>query len=1311
MAHLGLTPPPPFLQTPGDPVMSFEAWERMFETYLLALSENELPDKRKRALLIHCIGVEAQRIFYTLDSTGTTYAAAKKALTTFFSPKVNIVAERNKFRQRSQNVGESVVHYVAALRELAAKCDFKAMEDDMIRDQLVEKTNSARIRERLLLEDELKLKKAITIACQVESVVADAKAINNKKVDAEVGAVQGTTFRSGRRRNPPQQQRNAARFSAARAESSHAATGKKCYRCGSSSHLANSSTCPAKSVVCKQCHKSGHFAKVCRSTPTSHVNEVSNDNSNVVVLNIADGADMHRNKLWCNVSLQAAGGSSTNANLLIDTGSAVSIIPNGFYTDNFKDIALTKPTLRLMTYTKEPIPVLGCVTLDVLCHDKSAKCNFYVVPVGVPILGMDLLTALQLDITKHSIQSPTPPSAQVQHTHTTSTDNKGVTNFIHKVKLRPEIPPVQQKLRRLPFSIRDDVTAELVRMEKEGIIERIDSSPWVSPILAIKKKSGQLRLCTDLREVNKAVVIDSHPLPHIEEVFHELRGAQMFSTIDLQSAYHQLPLHADSRDLTAFITHEGLFRYLKVPYGLASAPSAFQRMMSHVLAGVKGVQCYLDDIIISGETPEVHEQRLKTVLQRLHDTGLKLNMSKCRFRKTELPFLGHIISAAGLRPDLDHIKAVADAPTPHDAPALRSFLGLTSFYSKFIPNYSVVVEPLRALLRKDCKYAWTTDAQHAFTQVKTLIVTSPALALYDPALPTIVTTDACDYGIGAVLTQLHGDTEKTVAFASRTLTDSERKYSTIEKEALACVWATERWRTYLWGNHFTLCTDHSPLTTLLTTKGLGRAGMRIARWSARLLNFNYTIKYKRGCDNVIADCLSRLPLPHADMDVEPDTEVVALVSDDFAAITAAELTAACKDCPVLQQVRHYMQHGWPRTHKGLDPAIQPYFKLQTELSAHGDCIIRGSHRVVVPSELQPKLIQIAHDTHQGIVRTKQRLRALYWWPGMDASVQAAIKSCVTCAQHDKTAVVKAAPLTPVSLPDGAWEKLAIDIVGPYLNAPPDCRYAITMVDYYSKWPEVAFASEVTSASIIKFLSIVFSREGNPLELVTDNGSVFVSAEFESFLASRDIKHLRSSVYYPQCNGEVERWNRVLKDCLQTADIEGRPWKQFVTDFLFSYRATPHSLTQVSPAELLHGRPLNTKLNIRGLPTTPKTHDHAALRDTVHAKQVKAKEYTDRRRSAQASTFKVGDFVRIKKPVLVRKGARKFTAPIQITAQKGPATFLLSDGKVWNASHLAFAPPDTVPVTLTPQQPDEAPPAAVPFRRHVRPPEWHKDYVT
>ncbi|KAJ8364452.1 hypothetical protein SKAU_G00132830 [Synaphobranchus kaupii] len=341
--------------------------------------------------------------------------------------------------------------------------------------------------------------------------------------------------------------------------------------------------------------------------------------------------------------------------------------------------------------------------------------------------------------------------------------------------------------------------------------------------------------------------------------------------------------------------------------------------------------------------------------------------------------------------------------------------------------------------------------------------------------------------------------------------------------------------------------------------------MRIARWSARLLSFHYSIEYKPGRENVTADCLSRLPLPVTDPHEEPDIEMIAMVSADFAAVTAEQYQSAYSSCPVLKQVETFIAKGWPRTSKGLDPAIVPYFRIRNELVVQDGYIIRGTHHVTVPTALQPRLIQLAHDTHQGIVRTKQRLRDMYWWPRMTTQVETAIKSCVTCSQHDKTAITHVSPLQPVALLNAPWEKLAIDIVGPFHTAPLDCRYAVTLIDYFSRWPEVAFTSEVTSATVIKFLSTVFSHEGNPLELVTDNGPQFISTEFETFLADRDIKHCRSSVYYPQANGEIERFNRVLKDCLQTADIEGQPWKSFATDFLHTYRATPH-------ARLLQSKP-------------------------------------------------------------------------------------------------------------------------------------------
>ncbi|KAK7909818.1 hypothetical protein WMY93_014502 [Mugilogobius chulae] len=906
MALLSLQPPAVFLECPGEPKLAFATWKKLFDNYLLAIGGDGFSAGRKRALLIHCLGTEGNRIYCTLPLETDDYDGSVKALETYFSPKLNVVAERYRFRQRAQAVGESTDHYVAALRELVKNCQFGAME----------------------------------------------------------------------------------------------------------------------------------------------------------------------------------------------------------------------------------------------------------MKTGTPILGMDLVTALQLQIQGGQlIAQASKVCATLLQTKTPNTHKAKdcespamfgcAKNFIHKVKLRPEVKPVQQKLRRLPLSVRDAVSKELKNMEENGIIEKIDASEWVSPIVVTKRKNGDLRTCVDLREPNKAVIVDSHPLPLIEDILSELRGAVLFSTLDLKSAYHQLTLHEESRGLTAFITHEGLYQYCRVPYGLSSAPAAFQKMMTQILSGLNGVQCYLDDIIIYGSSEAEHEANLRAVLCRINDAGLKLNVDKCHIRQTTLSFLGQKIGPEGLLPDDSHVAAILNAPPPSDPATLRSFLGLSAWYSKFVPNYATVVEPMRALLRKDCAFHWNKTAQTAFDQVKQLIVQSTALVLFDPNKPTIVSTDASDYGIGAVLTQLDSSgEEQTVAFASRSLSDAERKYSIVEKEALACVWAAEKWRTWLWGRKFLLRTDHQALTTLLTTKGNNRAGLRIARWSARLLEFDYDVEYRSGSLNHVADCLSRLPLPETDTACAAEVESVAAILTDLNAVSEDDFRSECKNCPVLTKLRVQIQKGWPSRQSILESDLQPYFPMRHELSVMNECIIRGPHRLLVPESLQKRLIVIAHETHQGIVRTKQRLRELYWWPKMDLQIETFIKNCSTCKQNDKTSVTHDAPLQPVPLPAFAWEKVSVDIIGPFETAPSDCRFAISLVDYFSKWPEVAFASRVDTATIIQFLTAVFSREGNPKTLISDNGPQFLSTEFAVFLKEHGIQHLRSSVYYPRANGEVERFNRCVKTAYRRHPFKENPGSHF-----------------------------------------------------------------------------------------------------------------------------------------------------------------------
>ncbi|KAJ8356856.1 hypothetical protein SKAU_G00196500 [Synaphobranchus kaupii] len=452
---------------------------------------------------------------------------------------------------------------------------------------------------------------------------------------------------------------------------------------------------------------------------------------------------------------------------------------------------------------------------------------------------------------------------------------------------------------------------------------------------------------------------------------------------------------------------------------------------------------------------------------------------------------------------------------------------------------------------------------------------------------------------------------------------------------------------------------------------------------------------------------------HRRLSLSPAFACPFRASTTLSALPVSEFEAACADCPELSALRSQINKGWPPSVKAVSSELTPYYRLRNELSVKDTLVFRGS-RLVAPISLRTVLVALAHESHPGVVRTKQRLRDLYWWPHLDALVLSTIASCQPCQLNDKTATPHAAPLQPVPLPDWPWRILGLDIVGPFEIAKWDCKYAITLTDYYSKWPEVAFTPSVTTADVTAFLTTVFARHGLPECITTDHGPQFTSAAFTEFLKERNIKQTRSSVYHPAANGAVERFNRVLKESIQTAMQHSLPWKAAVTEFLQVFRATPHATTGVSPFEMLHGRKMQTKLDILPLPVTYATTD-AKVRQRVHRQQSKMKIYTAAKRGARIPQFQEGDKVRIKNPLHVLKGHSKFCAPVDVRRQVGPSTYVLGDGKTWNASHLTLFP---IPAkSETPAAETETPAAAAPSSsvelapdsRVKRRPLWLKDY--
>ena len=394
-------------------------------------------------------------------------------------------------------------------------------------------------------------------------------------------------------------------------------------------------------------------------------------------------------------------------------------------------------------------------------------------------------------------------------------------------------------------------------MERQGVIER-STSAWSSPVVLVTKKDGTTRFCVDYRKLNDITQKDSYPLPRIDDTIDALSGAQWFSTLDLKSGYWQVPLEEDAKEKTAFSTGTGLWQFTVMPFGLCNAPATFERLMEQVLSGLPTsiALLYLDDILVPGRTFNQQIENLRTVFQRLKSARLKLNPKKCILFRKEVKYLGHVVSAHGVVPDPGKIKAIVTWPRPACVRDVRSFLGLASYYRRFIAGYSEVAAPLHLYTQKGVPFVWSEAAEAAFTRLKEILSNAPVLAYPDPAATFILGTDASNEGIGAVLSQGIDGEERPVAFFSRTLTRPQRNFCVTRRELLAVVKSIKQFHTYLYGQQFVVRTDHSALQWLLNFR---HPEGQVARWLEVLQSYSFTIQHRPGPNHSNADALSRRP--------------------------------------------------------------------------------------------------------------------------------------------------------------------------------------------------------------------------------------------------------------------------------------------------------------------------------------------------------------------------------------------------------------------------------------------------------------------
>ena len=722
------------------------------------------------------------------------------------------------------------------------------------------------------------------------------------------------------------------------------------------------------------------------------------------------------------------------------------------------------------------------------------------------------------------------------------------------------IDPVVCAAGRLPFRLEDRVFEKLDQMVADGIITPVtEPTEWVSRMMVVGKPDGDVRICLDPSELNKAIQRQHFSVPTIEQLFSRICKARHFCSLDAASGFYQIPLSPASSYLCTMATPRGRYRYLRLPFGLKSAPEIYLQTMAELFGDLPGVFIYFDDFLVTGETEEELHANLRLVFERCRVHNLKLQLKKCRFFLKELPWLGHIIGQGILKADPAKIDAIVGMPDPAGPDDLIRLLGMVTYLDKFCQNLAALTRPLRDLLKRDAAWVWETPQKAALVKLKAALSSLPVLRLFDRSLPVVVSVDASPIGIGAVL--LQGG--QPVAYSSTTLTDTQKRYFQIEKELLAIYFGLMRFRQYVYGQSVVVESDHKPLVGLID-KPIASCTPRIQRLRMQLQRFDFNLTYKPGKELFIADTLSRAPSPHLFLDdsTQDCEDQVHLVLDRVIPSVDARsrYVAATKADPTLCLVSELLSRGWPDHKRSCPIQAKPFWSVRHQLAAADGLLLYGQ-RLVIPLVLRQEVMAGIHDGHFGESKCVLRARSAVYWPGCDDQIRNMVASCSICQERRHRNPTQ--PLYPVELPVHAFQMVSGDL---FLHDGTDY---LLVVDSYSKWPCAVPLRGTSSSSIIAALERIFSDFGMPEVFESDNGTQLVSAEIVAFYTQRNVRFVTSSPEYPQSNGLVERHIQTVKRTILKMFREGKSLWQA----LAAIRSTPVSADLPSPSVLLQGRHL------------------------------------------------------------------------------------------------------------------------------------------
>ncbi|KAL1447741.1 hypothetical protein WDU94_005516 [Cyamophila willieti] len=774
--------------------------------------------------------------------------------------------------------------------------------------------------------------------------------------------------------------------------------------------------------------------------------------------------------------------------MYIDTGAEANVLSlKDFKLWNLPKSKIQPTTSTLTNYGGSKIPIIGQCIVHCTINNLKMATRFFVCEGDQPtILG--LRSCINFGVVKKICAVKENEFSKFE-IFTGLGCLPGESHITLKENAQPHVDPP----RKVPFKLMSRYKNELENMCANQVIKKVTKpTKWVNSVVLVEKPDQSLRVCLDPKPLNQQILRPRYQLPTLENIRSELTGATYFSKLDASSAFWSIRLDKESSELCTFSTPFGRFKFLRMPYGLCCATEKFQQKLVELLTGLEGVIIYIDDILIFGKDKTEHDKRLHNLLIKIREINLKLNINKCEIGTKKIQFLGQVFEASGMSPELAKVDAIQKMPTPTCIKELQRFLGMVNYLASYLPNMSEKCSNLRKLLKKNNLWCWEDIHSKEFNELKQLICNAPILSYYDVRKPIVLTVDSSKDAVGACILQ----EGKPIAYASKSLTETQKQWAQIEKELFAIWFGCFRFHQYVYGQQVTIESDHKPLITIFK-KALADIPNRLQRIMMKLQKYHLNVIFKSGKEMYISDTLSRAALPEkcTEFDQMLDQELSIHANMLFRSLDTTdeklkEIGEKTKVDNSLQMVIKYINSGWPRYCRAVPDEIKCFYKVKHDLHCINGILFKNNC-IVIPKVMQHEMLKDIHASHMGFDKTKNYVSNIIFWPKLYDDLKSYIDSCEIC-QKFKPCNQKE-PLVPHEMPKHPWEKVGCDLFE------FDKHTYLILVDYYSRFFEIAKLTNFTSESIITHMKSIFSRQGVPALIISDRGPPFTSSDIKPFL--------------------------------------------------------------------------------------------------------------------------------------------------------------------------------------------------------------------